>query len=248
MNNYILYSGCSYITARILATKLSLIATKNVSKFKHAPVIRYGNSDGVFADDTTLNSKESISLVSNSLEFSSKLKEAGFRTTVYTPIKDVDLSAIIYPVLIRRKYHHGGKDIIVANSQNELERYSHLPVFVVPFEETTDEFGVHIINGNVVRIFRKVAGSNPQSSFIRSAYMGYHYSIVNFNNGFNVLKDIALRAFELVGLNFGRMDIGYNAEKKRYVIFEINSAPGLNTSTAEVYAAFFREKLYGNDS
>jgi D-alanine-D-alanine ligase-like ATP-grasp enzyme len=70
---------------------------------------------------------------------------------------------------------------------------------------------------------------------------GYHYSIVNdIENNYKVAQDLVLKTFELLGLGFGRADVGYNSKKKSYILFEINTSPGLNVNTAELYATHLR--------
>ena len=53
----------------------------------------------------------------------------------------------------------------------------------------------------------------------------------------------ALKAVAALGLDFGAVDIMYNARENKYYVLEVNTAPGLAGTTLEGYAKRFREVL-----
>lgn len=243
--NYILSIKTSYRSARILATKLGLKATTDLRKIKCAPIMRYGNSKKVFDNDTIYNSPKAIKLCGNSIVFGKWCEKNDFRAPLYTPF-DIN-NEYEYPFLLRKSHHHGGKDIVFIDNNTTLEedkeKYSKL--YHVPFIKTDQEFGIHIVNGNVVRLFKKLPVNDSSHPFIRSQYKGYRYSIVSdLKNNFKVAQSISIELLKKLGLNFGRIDMGYSSKRKTYYIFEVNTAPGLNNNSAEIYAAYLRELIY----
>lgn len=236
---YLLTHKGSYRSARMLATKLGLKSTTSHSILKSAPTIRYGNSRGNFDNDTEWNNPEVIKLCGNSHTFSQWCKENKINSPLYTPYNPNDKYK--FPFLLRKAYHQSGKDIKFIKSEEDLEGInSENALYHVPFYHSDSEIGVHVVNGKVIKIFKKLPNINAHA-FIRSMKFGYHYSAINdIENNYKIAQDLVLKTFELLGLGFGRADVGYNAKKKRYILFEINTSPGLNVNTSELYATYLR--------
>lgn len=233
-------------SARLLATKLGLKVT--VSNFiTEVPTIRYGNSRNSFNEnDTHWNHPDAIKICGNSYNFSEFSKKNEIRSPQYIPINSFE--DYEYPFLLRRAFHMGGRDIHFIESYDDFLKFKDVESldgwYYVPFIKSDLELGIHIINNKVLRIFKKVDNGNVKSNFIRSAKMGYHYHLISNNDdNFATAQNVVLSAFEKIGLGFGRADIGYNSAKRTYYIFEINTAPGLNVNTAELYATQLRELI-----
>lgn len=237
--NYLLYNKGSFISARLLATLLGLKPINNPDKIKDGKiVIRYGNSFGNFDNDTDINSPDVIRLCSDSIKFSQWCLDNGFNSPIFEKfdaVKEYEL-----PFLLRKKYHKQGDDIILVNKsedvpENTFDRY------YVPYIDTDFELGIHLVNGKVVKLFKKVP-IDETSGFIRNAKRGYHFKLINdLENNFRVAQELCENLFEKLNLNFGRVDIAYTNSNKRYTIWEVNTAPGLNKLTSEVYAKVLRE-------
>ena len=60
-----------------------------------------------------------------------------------------------------------------------------------------------------------------------------------------VASEEAVKAVESLSLDFGAVDLIYNAREDKYYVLECNSAPGLSGSTLDGYAERFREYLGG---
>lgn len=239
--NWLLYNKGSFISARLLATLLGLKPTSDINKIKNDKVcIRYGNSFGEFINDTNINSADAIKICSDSIKFSEWCKYNGFNTPEYKPI--TILEGITYPFLLRQKYHKQGKDIIFVKSPEDLNyidsfegKYYH-----VPFIYADVELGIHLVNGKVVKLFKK--NLNIENSTFIKNQKSCHFHIINdLQNNFQIAQNICESLFQKLGLNFGRVDIAYNSNDKRYIIWEVNTAPGLNKATAELYAQKLRE-------
>lgn len=235
--NFLLASKISYTSARMLGTQLGLKVTASPDKIKKGALkLRYGCTLPVDNSTIVQNTVEAISCVASSYAFSNFCKQHDFNTPEYIPISTVDVNTLNFPILLRLEHHHAGNDIILVNNCDEFNLQKHKRTFVVPFVVTHEEIGIHIVDGSVVKIFKKVPNENAHA-FIRSLQHGYHYKVVeDSTSNFNIAQDICLELFKTIGLCFGRADLGYNKDKKRYYIWEVNSAPGLNVHTAELYA------------
>lgn len=236
----------SFPSGRILATKLGLKVTSRDSNIKEPPVIRYGNSSKPFGDnDTKLNFPDIIRLCSNSLLFSSFCAEHNFKSPIYYKhTENLD-----YPFLLRRKYHVAGLDIIYIENEEQLNNVKDLyGYYKVPFFETEYEIGVHIVMEKVVKIFKKIKIDSNSHPFIRSMRKGYRYSLIsNLDNNFKRAQELAISLSKEMNLNFGRIDMAFLSKERDYIIWEVNSAPGLNNNTAELYATTLR-KVIGVDN
>jgi len=223
--DYLLYNRRAYITGRALATQLGLKATRSVKKLKRlgkAPVIRYGCSEGNFGDsETPLYRKFSLTNIPE------------------------------FPFLLRRLHHMGGRDIILINSMDDLRKLSVKQLanrYWVAYTETTFELRVHVINGQIARVFKKInPGAKSRGEFVRSSKKGWHYSLrENLDEKYIKAQRICLNIMEDLGLVFGGVDIAWDNDNRRYVIWEVNTAPGLSQPTLNIYGALLRELLYGN--
>lgn len=102
-----------------------------------------------------------------------------------------------------------------------------------------EEYRVHIFCGEVVLVQRKAKKSNLDSGVV-------NWQIRNHKNGFVFVKnedreipgDVinqALLAMEATELDFGAVDVIYNAFRDEATVLEINTAPGLEGSTVDTY-------------
>jgi glutathione synthase/RimK-type ligase-like ATP-grasp enzyme len=238
--NYLLTNKGSYTSARMLASNLGLKVTSTPDVIKNNNgrlLLRYGNSLPVYNDEENIhNSINSIKTVADSVSFSKFCTDNNIKTAVYTRADLINIEDLVFPVLLRNKYHSRGRDIIYVKDINQLKEQNLFQRFIVPFIQTDSEIGIHVVNGQVVKIFKKVPLDNAHP-FIRNLDNNYHFKIIdNIDDNFKLIQDIVLHIFNLLGLTFGRADVGYTRGKNDYVIWEINSAPGLNNKTASIYA------------
>lgn len=247
--NFLLYNKKSYITARSLATQLGLSPVKNVRRLvvlDKPPLIRYGCSNHNFGErDTKINSPQAIRNCANAIRFSEICNTIH---DIYTPYyKKFDAYNIPeFPFLLRAAYHRAGKDIIYINSQSTLDT---IPIhilrnrYTVPYIKTKFELRVHIAFGKVLRIFKKVMPTDFNKEYlIRSMSNGWHYSLRN-NSMFLKAQQLSINVADRFGLAFCGVDIAWDLENNRYIIWEVNTAPGLSQNTMNLYANSIREYL-----
>ena len=79
---------------------------------------------------------------------------------------------------------------------------------------------------------------------IRNHSNGYIYARVNVDVP-PLLLSSSLSAVNLLGLDFGAVDVGYRERDGKVFVFEVNTAPGLVGTTLDKYANAFKEYLNG---
>lgn len=98
------------------------------------------------------------------------------------------------------------------------------------------EFRVHVFGGKAILVSEKRKKKGVDSDYtIRSNHKGwvFCYKDVNEPDGLRVL---GVNAVGALGLDFGAVDIIYNAKLNKLYALEVNSAPGLCTTSLEAYA------------
>lgn len=135
---------------------------------------------------------------------------------------------------------HGGVGIVLARSEEELVD---APLYVkyVPKKE---EYRIHLWHQDVFHIQRKVrrADAEPTDWQIRNHDNGFIYQRQGLHCPADVLEK-AGEAMLVIGLDFGAVDVIYNAKQQRAYVLEINTAPGLEGASPALYAEMFLEKL-----
>lgn len=119
--------------------------------------------------------------------------------------------------------------------------------FYVRYFRKQREFRVHVYKGVVVRILEKLKKRNYEGRdpYIRSHRRGWVFGANHLANepAPNVVSDLALRAVTALGLDFGGVDIGYNTHRDSGIVFEVNTAPGLEGTSALLFAQAIHNDL-----
>lgn len=136
---------------------------------------------------------------------------------------------------------HGGAGIVVAKAIEELVD---APLYTV-YTPKKREFRVHIvISANhlvpyVAEKKQRLEGKRPEGNekYIRNHENGWVFCKNPENVPPEVLEE-AYKAVQALGYQFGAVDIGWHPETGPCV-YEVNSAPGVDNTTAEWYAQQF---------
>lgn len=158
-------------------------------------------------------------------------------------------------VLGRKDSGTQGKDITFF--KDDPEKFMGMSDFWVKYKPKKKEFRLHVgarkgQNPYVFSCQQKVLRKTGVSA---EELAGVDMRIRSHSNGFvfqrndidvpGVVEDVAMTAFEktrdLVGLDFGAMDIIYNEMEDTAYLLEINTAPGLVGTTLKDYLGFFSE-------
>ncbi len=143
---------------------------------------------------------------------------------------------------------HGGRGIVIARSPEELVN---APLYTKYFPKRV-EYRVHVFKGKIIDIAqkrlvnqeRRAAIEATRNQLIRNLENGWIYARAGLEISEDV-KQACIKACNLLQLDFGAVDCAVDDEGK-YVIFEVNTAPGLEGTTLTSYAnaikAYIAEK------
>jgi hypothetical protein len=242
---YILTHPTVLPSARALAEQLRgrimdrVIVTCNPGKV-HGRLVRWGNSSPTLVQ-SNLNKAEAISVVANKNLFSQAMDKLDFPHVIIqrgTPER--------FPVVIRKVLTGcGGVGIVLCHNLRDFEA-NHRNNYWSYWHYFGPELGVHVFQGKILKIFKKVRSDGmPEEEFpIRNLTRGYSFVRVNEVN-FPKLIPYMEEFYRRFPIAFGRLDVGWDKEKKLYTAIEMNSAPGIasNTDTLLAYANAFSEVL-----
>ena len=242
------------VSAKALANALGVRRISN----EHEPrrndvVINWGNSSRVFYARTgfDLNKHEAIAIACNKLKTFETLRNANFDhlptwcTTrhmadqlLYTSSDGGERDSAIY--CRTNLTGHSGSGIVIATNSYELVD---APLYTVKTKHK-HEFRVHVFKGEVIDVQQKKRRTDytGPNTGIRNHSNGYIYARVDIDVP-ELLLSSACEAVNILGLDFGAVDIGYRERDNRVFVFEINTAPGLVGTTLDKYVNAFKNYL-----
>lgn len=156
-----------------------------------------------------------------------KLDEAGVRTVPFS-----HSAADLKPPIFGRKFHHTrGTDIFIYRVRPLLrgDRLSDYYTQMIPKQA---EYRVWVYRNKALATYLKVLdyphknGRAGRSKEVWNWANGYAYKFVEPAQVTEGLKNIAIDAVEVLGLDFGAADVILGTDKKLYVL-EVNTAPGV---------------------
>ena len=100
------------------------------------------------------------------------------------------------------------------------------------------------MNDNTVNAVLKVMFKEAviPDRIVRSNRRGWKFTQVQLNNIGAALKNAAIKAVEVLGLNFGAVDCAISMDNSPFII-EINSGPGLQGNALNKYVEMFTAKI-----
>lgn len=212
--------------------------TRAVINWGHsAPPLQLGNH--------VLNKPAAIAKATNKLTALVVMHDAGISVPLHTSSREIaedwfrqDEKTVVFCRTLLRS--SGGKGIVIAKAADQLVR---APLYTKRVPKK-DEFRVHVFNREVIdvvekRLRRGLANEANRNSYVRNHDNGWVFAHDNVVCPDEV-KTLAVQAVNVLGLNFGAVDIGVSAKGKVYV-FEVNTAPGLeNQQTITAYVNAFK--------
>lgn len=222
----------------------------NGSRFRPRPVdviINWGNTDPQRVHwqgahpRTILNLPNQVRDASNKLFFFNNMRERGVNLVPHFWTNREDIPDEAFPVVCRTVLAgHSGAGIHIANTRDDLVD---APLYV-KYIKKQDEYRVHVGRRNDQSIIISV-----QRKARREGFENPNWQVRNHNNGFVFVRggvnppqsvlDAASRSLEAIGLDFGAVDVIWNARQEAAYVLEINTAPGLEGQTVQDYADFF---------
>ena len=234
--------------AKALAEALGIKRIKHEGKplnFK-GHLINWGASEfnRQFVADVVLNKPAKVKIASNKL-----LSFQAFGDKVWVPpwTTDDETAALWHAdgkdIVLRHKLTgHSGEGIEIIHSDMEFDD-AKAPLYVqyIPKKE---EYRIHVNQEQVFFVQRKARKNDVPDEKV-------NWKVRNHQNGFiyankdvevaEVAKKYAIEAIKAIGLDFGAVDIIYNAKNDAWYVLEVNTAPGLSGTTLEKYVEQFKQ-------
>lgn len=137
---------------------------------------------------------------------------------------------------------HSGEGIEILENREAIENCR--ARLYTRYFKAKDEYRVHVMAGNVIDIQQKRKRAEVAAE-------DANYRVRSHANGFNFCRDgvelpvcctdASIAAVKALGLDFGAVDIRFNAKTGECAVMEVNTAPGLEGTTIEVYSRAFME-------
>jgi glutathione synthase/RimK-type ligase-like ATP-grasp enzyme len=262
------YKGGSN-SAKTLAEAMGAIVLKvdGTSKFKGNKdkiVINWGCSEvsEEVNKATVVNKPEAVALCTNKLSFFRHIdnwnEDCAVNHSVAIPAyTEEERQAFLwaskkFDVVARTKLSgHSGEGIVIYDydDYHNLKAFPKAPLYT-QYVKKTSEYRVHVMNGEVIDVVRKCRRKDVPDDQI-------NWKIRNHANGFVFSRNEALgevpqtvihnsiNAMRAVGLDFGAVDVIYNQKQNQAYVLEINTAPGLEGETVNIYRTNFDRFIMG---
>jgi hypothetical protein len=237
------------LTAK-LGRRVRRLSTEN-SRFVpkiHNIVINWGNS-GQFHVGLAKCFNQNVGRAVNKLQTFHVLREAGVSVPTYVTTRAGagELFADNGIVVCRTTLTgNSGKGIVIAKTPEELVD---APLYT-RHARHKNEYRVHVAFGNVIDYSQKKKRSNAEESaniLVRSHHNGWVFCRENVVLP-DAVKEQAIAAVSALGLDFGAVDVGHRVGDNLAVVFEVNTAPGIEGTTVDRYVNAFMEKINADDT
>lgn len=229
--------------------EFKIIRAEN-SKFKGGKnkfVINWGNSvtNEEIEKSFTLNKPSAVAAATNKLTLFNLLKDTDVNIPRFTQNKDEALTWG-FPIIIRTKLTgHSGEGCFCIENSAEWDDFNHDNVrLYVDYIPKKREYRVHVFrHSDQYDIQAKAVpkGSVPATYRIQNHGNGFIYARENAKDAPKQVVEQARLALAKTDLDFGAVDIIWNERREKAYVLEINTAPGLEGHTANVYASYMTE-------
>lgn len=259
LRNTFLYCNRPSNSAKNLAASLGIRRIKRErSRFKgrpHRAVINWGCSTAPneLNECYVLNIPEFVARASNKLSFFDRMMERyGWDWGPY-PFPDFTTDKAMAIELIHEGHMvvcrtvlngHSGKGIVLARTVDELVD---APLYV-KYQPKDAEWRVHVfahLDEEYTDVQKKVKRKDYEGEHnrqIRNHQNGYNYQRQNLNIP-DGLTDLAIEVIEKFDLHFGAVDI--IQYRDNFYVLEVNTAPGLEGTTLDIYSEQLRRMIEG---
>lgn len=139
---------------------------------------------------------------------------------------------------------HSGQGVRLVEFDDELSPDAKLYVKYIKKQE---EYRLHVFDFEVFFIQRKARALDVPDDQVNWQVRNHANGFIYANQEVDVpahVKRMAIEAIHTLSLDFGAVDIIYNAHQNKYYLLEINTAPGLFGTTLDKYVEKFKELEY----
>jgi len=215
-------------------------------------VINWG-SRGTFPemDQRIINPMKIVKKVSNKQSFFLSCREAENppRIPIFFTTVDAALDAVYMGKTVMGRSLHGSSGSGIVFFEESPTAFMRAE-FWVQYKKKISEYRVHIMNSEIFLVQKKfIRVSLPDGSEfdsrgintrIRSHKNGYIFGRYNFTVPEDCINQ-ALLAYKVSGLDFGAVDVIWNAYEQKAYVLEINTAPGMTGTTPADYIKAFKK-------
>lgn len=196
---------------------------------------------------SVVNPFAAVAVAGNKLDTFNRLKDVdGIRIPTFTTDRAVAESWLGdgVGVVCRTKLRgHSGDGIVLATKADAVVG---APLYV-QYVKKQKEFRVHVVFGEVIDVQEKRKRSDLPEDFtanfqVRNHHTGWVYCRENVQEPTG-LREMAQATVARLGLDFGAVDLIWNEKRNEVYVLEVNTAPGLEGTTVENYAAAFTRNL-----
>ena len=234
-------SKSARVLSRALGGKRIRLTNSRYRRRLRDIVINWGNSNHPMRGPI-LNPPALVDLCADKRAFFNHMKDYGCENEIpsfWTNAAEIPDTA--FPVVCRTILRgHSGAGVVISRSRDGLVP---APLYV-QYVKKQDEFRVHMGRRGEESIIlavhqkrRRHDEPNPNWQ-IRNHANGFNYARDNVDD-VPIVREVAAKVFEASGLDFGAVDVIYNAHHNRDYVLEINTAPGLVGETIDTYRNFF---------
>lgn len=227
----------NYLNAKVILLENSKF------KGKGKIVMNWGNSKGggQLLEARVFNKPEAVAIASNKKDFFNAVNGQ-------VPIPEFTTDVSIAEgwikkgkkVVVREKLQgNSGDGIIFIDSIEAWDDYekdkAKLYVLYIPKK---DEYRVHVMGGKVIDVQKKAAKKDYPTKMINWQIRNHDNGFIFKREGINPhpqVQEVSVNAINIVGLDFGAVDVIWNSYLDQAFVLEINTAPGLEGQTVKNY-------------
>lgn len=211
-----------------------------ILKDKSNKIINWGNH--IFSDDSllALNPPKSVALASNKSMTRKILQNA--KIAVPATWYWVGNGQVYFPCIGRPRNHTKGKEFYVLNDLEDfkklIEKQNVSDWYFSEIFEKTHEYRVYVAHGKILLIHEKPLTLGE----LRANYSVNHDSwrVLKWSEFNEKVCTESIKAVEELGLDYGAVDMMYNAENESMAIAEINTSPQITSPyTSKKFAEYF---------
>jgi glutathione synthase/RimK-type ligase-like ATP-grasp enzyme len=233
------YSNASK-TAKALAEKLGIKRLKHKnSSAKPTIVINWGKG---IPFPKVINDYKAVGQAINKHVAFKTLRESGVSVPAFTTSRQEATLWLESGRVVGRGTltGHEGAGITIHSKGDTLP---HVPLYV-KYIPKKKEFRIHVIGNKIVDRQQKVlkTGTQPHSWEVRNTANGFIFQ----RQGINVPADVdtqALAAVKALSLDVGAVDVIWNESQGKAYVLEVNTAPGLEGTSLEIYSKALRQLI-----
>lgn len=136
----------------------------------------------------------------------------------------------------------GGQGIEVYDADNPVED---CPLYT-KYKKKKHEYRVHVFNGETIDISQKRKRKGFEDDGINTKIRNCSSGWVFCRENLQIPEDLteqAIAAVHALGLNFGAVDIIWNARENKSYVLEVNTAPGIEGTSVELYKQAILKEL-----